>query len=209
MKQIYKSLFFLAASCFIGFSYSGAYFSSAVLISENSIATAKPLEPGRIVISEVYYDVSPDRGGEPNDEWIELYNSGDISVSIKDWTISDNGATRTIHSNISIAPHGVALVSKDHSVWNNYNTIPHDVTYIELGQNIGNGLSNSGDLLSIKDQNGNIIDQMSYGLNTSIFNPSCMDVEEGHSLERSPASHDNDLASDFINQNNPTPGAIL
>ena len=105
MKKIYKSIFFLVAACFVGFSYSGAYFSSSVLISGNGITTAKPLKPGKIVISEVYYDVSPDKGSEPNDEWIELYNSGDMTLSIKDWKIIDNGATRTIHSNISIPPH--------------------------------------------------------------------------------------------------------
>ncbi len=209
MKKIYKSIFFLAAACFLGFSYSGAYFSSSVLISDNGISTAKIVIPGKIVINEIYYDVSPDKGSEPNDEWIELFNSGDVAVTVKGWSITDNSLTRTINAKESISPHSYVLVSKDHSVWNNYDSLPQSIDFIELGKNIGNGLSNAGDLIILKDTDGNIIDQVSYGNNAEIFNPPCTDVAEGHSLERSSAGKDTDSASDFIDQPNPSPGAAL
>jgi len=84
--------------------------------------------------------------------------------------------------------------------------VPVDVEIVELGGNIGNGLSNTGDRLILKDQDGNIIDQMSYGADNSIFDPACPNVARGHSLERKSLGKDTDTNDDFIDQVSPTPG---
>ena len=204
--RIIKSIFILSSALILATLATNSYFSDTAEIENNVFSTGYWTRP-KIVINEVYYDVSPDKGTEPGDEWLELYNSEDYSVTLKDWTIGDNTTTRTIFANKSIPAHGFALISKDHSTWSLYWTVPAGVEIIELGQNIGNGLSNSGDRLILKDKDGNIIDQMSYGTDNSLLNPPCPDVAEGHSLERSPVGKDTDVALDFIDQANPTPGS--
>ena len=86
-------------------------------------------------------------------------------------------------------------------------TIPDSAEKIQLGEIIGNGLANGGDRVVLRDSLGNIIDQMSYGTDVSVLNPSSSDVAEGHSLERVPDGFDNDLGSDFFDTNPPTPGS--
>jgi predicted ribosomally synthesized peptide with SipW-like signal peptide len=214
--KILKSVMVIGGIMAISSLSTQAYYSSRTEVSNNQFATGTwptttttitAPAPPQIVINEVYYDVAGDKGSEPNDEWIELYNNGDTAVSLKDWTITDNYTARAINANKSIPAHGFALISKDHSTWSLYWSVPSGVEIIELGQNIGNGLSNSGDRVILKNSTGQVIDQMSYGTDTSVFDPACFGVTEGHSLERSPIGHDSDQASDFIDQANPTPGS--
>ena len=47
---------------------------------------------------------------------------------------------------------------------------------VALESPIGNGLSNSGDAVSLIDASGTIVDAMSYGSDASAFNPPCPDV---------------------------------
>ena len=42
-----------------------------------------------------------------------------------------------------------------------------------------------------------------------IWNPAAEDVAEGHSLERNPGGKDTNSASDFIDQETPSPGVII
>lgn len=161
-----------------------------------------------LVINEVYYDVkSPDKGSETspnNDEWVELYNNTGQPISLKDWTITDNNSSSIINANVNIPAYGFALLAKDANTWT-YWTIPVGVEKISLGQEIGNGLANAGDRLILKDELGSVVDQMSYGNDTTFF--VLTPVDEGHSWERSPAGKDTDTATDFIDQANPTPGS--
>ncbi|MDH7475587.1 MAG: lamin tail domain-containing protein [Anaerolineae bacterium] len=79
---------------------------------------------------------------------------------------------------------------------------------VSLEGNIGNGLSNSGDRLVLRDGSGSEIDALSWGSDTTVFNPAAPDVAEGHSLERDPANADTDSASDFVDQATPAPGQV-
>jgi len=58
----------------------------------------------------------------------------------------------------------------------------------------------------LKDSQGNLIDTLSYGNDTSIFNPSVPLVSLGSSFERLVPGFDTDFASDFEQRNPPTPG---
>jgi hypothetical protein len=71
---------------------------------------------------------------------------------------------------------------------------------------IGNGLSNTGDRLTLLAPTGKIIDALSYGDDNTIMLPPCQDVPEGHSLERRPAGLDTNQASDFVDNAMPSPG---
>lgn len=169
-----------------------------------------PTPQARLVINEVYYDVDSAHGGDGNvtgsGEWVELYNAGGAAISIQDWIITDNMTARTISTSHTIAAFSYALIAKDSSIFN-YWSVPSGTEIISISAGIGNGLGNSGDLLILKDQFGNIIDQISWGNNISILNPAIIGVAEGHSIERDPAGFDTDWYTDFVDRLTPTPGS--
>jgi len=142
-----------------------------------------------------------------NDEWVEIFNPTDHDISLKNWSLVDNsGKTTKIRMNKKIKAGGFALLSKSAATWKFWNENPAAVK-IELGQQIGDGLDNSGDHLILKNPAGQAIDALSYGTDTSVFNPAIPLVPLGGSLERKMAGFDTDLPSDFIVRTPPTPGS--
>ncbi len=203
------AMFFLAA---IFVSSSHAFFSDVGTSTSNVFSAAANFGINHLVINEVYYD--PDsahmQGTSPDEndfEWIEIYNPTSLTVNVKDWKVVDNsGAEKTVStSNRNIGPGQFAVLAKAANVFGLW-SIPSSAEQIQLGEVFGNGLSNSGDRVVLKDSLGNLIDQMSYGTDTTVFNPSATDVVEGHSLERDPDGIDTNTAADFINRVVPTPG---
>jgi signal peptidase len=171
-----------------------------------------------IVINEVYYDVGTKQfegvvEDEPNNEWIELYNPTDTAKSIKGWKITDNSGTKRVvtNSDISIGPKCFAIISKVINTFN-YWTIPskcsngENVLTLAIDTAIGEGLANTGDRVILIDDNGTEVDKISYGTDTTVYNPSAEDVASGHSLERDPDGQNNNLGSDFIDRSIPKPG---
>lgn len=157
-----------------------------------------------LLISEVLYDPP---GTEPDEEWIELYNSASSPIELTDWTIGDNMSTEVISPTVTIPVGGCLVIAASEDFSTNYPDFTGDIVFVADGR-IGNGLGNSGDRLILKDSEGTVIDQMSYGTDVTAFDPPCPDVSEGHSLERSPASEDTDTAQDWIDQESPDPGAV-
>jgi len=157
-----------------------------------------------ILISEVLYDPP---GTEPNDEWIEIFNNTSSPMELTDWTISDNLSTDVISPTVTIPVGGCVVIAASEDFYTNYPGFTGDIVFVADGR-IGNGLGNAGDRLVLKDSEGTVIDQMSYGTDTTVFDPACPDVAEGHSLERSPANVDTDTAEDWIDQESPDPGSV-
>lgn len=139
-----------------------------------------------------------------NHEWIELYNPTTETVNLKDWTITDNsGIAVEIPGNRNLGPGEFALISKSNSTWAFWSE-PAGTLKIPLGKQIGDGLDDAGDHLILKDDEGMVVDAMSYGDDTSEF--SLSGVAEGHSLERQPDGVDTDTAGDWDDQDPPAPG---
>lgn len=157
-----------------------------------------------LLISEVLYDPL---GTEPNEEWIEIFNNTSSPMELTDWTISDNNSTDVISPTVTIPVGGCVVVAASEDFYTNYPDFTGDIVFIADGK-IGNGLGNTGDRLTLKDGEGTVIDQMSYGTDTTVFDPACPDVAAGHSLERSPANADTDTAEDWIDQEFPNPGEV-
>jgi hypothetical protein len=180
---------------FDGEQIDGAGFSDIEEISRTITTGEWP----SLIINKVYYDVDDEHGDDSANEWIELYNPTDQPIDITGWKIADNSGQDTLASStgqIIIPALGFAIITDNSSTWNYWN-IPAGVIKIELNGLIGNGLANGGDKLILKNLQGEEVDAMSYGTDTSIFNPSIPDIDEGHLLARVPTGLDTDQASDW------------
>lgn len=116
-------------------------------------------------------------------------------------------STDVISPTVTIPVGGCVVIAASEDFYTNYPDFTGDIVFIADGR-IGSGLGNTGDRLILKDSEGTVIDQMSYGTDTTAFDPPCSDVDAGHSLERSPANVDTDTAEDWIDQESPNPGSV-
>jgi hypothetical protein len=69
-------------------------------------------------------------------------------------------------------------------------------------------LSASGDDVLLLDDQGLLVDGVSWGSSTAILDPSVADVAPDHAIERYPPSTDTDLAADWRDQPVPIPGQV-
>ncbi|MCX5995209.1 MAG: lamin tail domain-containing protein, partial [Chloroflexi bacterium] len=155
------------------------------------------------VINEVQYD-PPQTGVESAFEWVELFNRTSRTVDLTDWRIGDNYETDPIPS-LTLPPGGFAVVAARADFYTNFPSFSGNIVFLNDGS-IGNGLSNTGDRVNLVDPTGKIIDALSYGDDNTIMSPPCLDVAQGHSLERQPAGLDTNQAGDFVDNATPTPG---
>lgn len=174
----------------LNFKLAALFIGTFFLFSNINTAFAS-----HVVINEVYYDVDSTHGQETDNEWIELFNTSISDVDLNGWAITDNSSTRTLAS-VIIKANGTLVIAAQSSTWNFWNITGDKIA---LSVSLGNGLSNSGDKLLLKDNNGVEHDKLSYGSNSD-YSPFLPYVNEGHSLERIPAG------STFVDQSNPTPG---
>lgn len=133
-------------------------------------------DPASIVISEVMYNAVTETAAYGYGEWLEIYNKGAVTVDLAGWMIRDNTATDTItysmcpNNSCELPPGGCWLIA-----WNqtylqaefNFYTSPLSPTVdpsrtIFLGDEIGNGLSNSSDYVVLKTPQGENVDCVSW-----------------------------------------------
>ena len=93
-------------------------------------------------INEIAWSGTPESA---NDEWIELFNDGEESVSLKNWTLNAVDGTPEILLTGNIEPSGFFLLERTDD-----STIPT----IEANQIYTGSLSNTGEMLLLKDAEG-------------------------------------------------------
>lgn len=163
--------------------------------SEMAVVSNEP----KIVINEVYYH------GGSDDEFVELYNTSDASFFLSGWTISDNFSTDTI-PDLTIEANGFAILVADNNILIALHASADPETpVVSVGVTIGNNLA-LNDRLILKNSNGEIQDQLSWGDDNSVWDPDCDPVADGHSLARDPLGNDTNLPSDFVDTFPPNPG---
>ncbi len=172
-------------------------------LTATATPTTIPASPD-LVINEVEYD-SVQSGSDAAYEWVELYNNASSPLELAAWTISDNMATDSIPA-VTILANGFVVIAASEDFYTNYPSFTGDIVFVADAK-IGNGLSNDGDRLILRDSAGMVIDQMSYGTDATVFDPPCPDVAAGHSLEREPMGYDTDQADDFVERAFPSPGS--
>ena len=147
------------------------------------VPVAQAGTPGDVLIVEVGAD--PAALPEPAGEFLELYNNTAAPVDVGGWTLTDNNTSVSLPANTVLQPGQRLLVIGDAvqlgAAGYNCATTPFNVA-----TTIGNGLGNAGDRVILRDATNTQIDEMSYGSDTTVFNPSAPDVfdNSGTTLQR-------------------------
>ncbi len=122
-----------------------------------------------LLIAEVFYD-PPQPGSDSPYEFVELYNPGSSTVALAGWRLGDNSAEDALPA-VELPPGGYLVVAASRAEFlQNFPSFSGSL--VALGGSIGGGLSNTGDRVKLIAPNGAVIDQVSYGSDTSAFTPS-------------------------------------
>lgn len=139
-------------------------------------------EPGDVLINEVMADP-----GKSENEWIELANMSGREMNMEGWSIEEGSGQKTVISGI-MPP----------SILGKYWVI----------ENLKGNLNNAGDIVTLKDSSGNIIDKLAYGdWKDGDLSDNAPAAEEPNSLARKPGSNTKNNADDFSITNQPTKGS--
>jgi endonuclease G len=148
-----------------------------------------------IVISEVDAD-SPAAGTDTANEWFELQNVSATSITLTDWTITDNVSSDTIPT-ITIGPGGHVIVAATAAGFAAEHPGFTGTVLIIADGAIGNGLANGGDFLILRDPSGVAFDGLSWGSNTTVLNPAAGVDSASNTNQRNAAGADTDTAADW------------
>ena len=172
------------------------------VVGDPYITNQEEVPANRVLISEVFYNVDEAHGKDPDHEWVEIYNGTSAAVDLSGWTIQNSGSADPIPSGITLPTKAYLLIVPS----SNITTYWPGTTAISINSLIGSGLSNTSDVLRLRNRAGTLVDAVSWGTNTSAFSPAVKAVPKGYSMARSPATRDTDTASDWISRAPPTPG---
>jgi hypothetical protein len=178
--------------------------------------------PGSVLITEVLYDSN---GTEPDQEWVELYNPGDLPFSLANVWLGDEetfggtegmfrfpDGTQLNGGQIIVIANRASAFIQIYGRAPDFELVASDVGVPDLIKDkrwaIGNiELTNNSDETLLRDASGDVIDGVSWGSN-AILNPPAKRVKAGHSLERRPAFIDTDRAMDWKDQPSPNPWGV-
>lgn len=165
-----------------------------------------PVPPfGALLITEVAYDLGAEKGSEPGNEWVELYNGTNSDINLSGYVIRDATGFDTLPD--VVLPAGKFAFITGSSTTAGFWNLPADTVVIVLpNSTIGGGLGNSGDRVLLENASAVQLDAVSWGSDVSAFSPSVPDVADGHSFARGNKTTDTNTAADWVDLETPTPG---
>jgi len=126
-----------------------------------------PIARAEIIITEIMANPIAD---ESLNEWVEIYNNGTEPIDVKGWMIGDDKDNDTLEGGLygkegTIIPaQSYAIITDSNTrVYNNFNISSEATKLYVDDESIGNGLRNSGEIIWLYDQNGNVIYELTYG----------------------------------------------
>ncbi|MEN0006639.1 MAG: lamin tail domain-containing protein, partial [Bacteroidota bacterium] len=136
------------------------------LNTSGSVGNSECDPPPAVVINEILADPASGLAGDANgdgvrdtedDEFIEIYNTGNTTIDISSWTISDAVSVRHTFPASTLLPPGTGLVVFGGG-------LPAGIPVTAQTASSGAlGFSNSGDDITLADDGGTTIDNHSYG----------------------------------------------
>lgn len=153
-----------------------------------NIVNHAPYENWRLLITELL--PNPD-GLDAEKEYIELTNSFPFDLFIEDWQIGDDSHLYTFPSGYIIKAYTSIIIARD---TDGFSSGYGKTAELELDISLNNG----GDLVQLLDHNGNYMDVVTYGDETSPDNSEVLAApESGESILRTQMHIDTNQASDF------------
>lgn len=156
--------------------------------------------PGEVVINEVFADPTPVLG-LPEAEYVEVYNATTTKTfDLGGWTLSDGGTPAALPS-VLLPPGAYAILTDDANaaLFAGFGTVVPIASFPAL--------NNDGDPLALRDDNGQLIDTVTYAL--AWYNDAVKD-DGGWSLERRDPTTPCSSAANWTASTDPqggTPGA--
>jgi Lamin Tail Domain len=149
-------------------------------ISRSTFAAKTAAPMAHVILSEVLADPI---GPEPAEEWVELFNDGDVAANLKGFVLVDLGGETPLPAAM-LAPHAYALLVGDDYVANDgFDPLPAAGTLLLRVPRVGkSGLSNEGEPLTLKDAEGAVVSSITAapkpksGLSVSRLTPSAPDT---------------------------------
>lgn len=168
----------------------------------NSIFNIPPYQRNSLIINEIMFDPAA-----VNTEFIEFYNPSDEEIYLGGWRIEDeNGRFHKFsETNFILSPKSYFIFAADSSIFDNYSF--NNANIITAGSSTL-GLSNSGELILLKDVRGNIIDSIWYSdkwHNKNFISTKNISLER---INPSLNGNDNRNWSSSVSPNCATPGGI-
>ncbi len=123
----------------------------------NSITGICEYSESSVVINEIMFEVS-----STNSEFVELVNISDSLINMGGWKLVDEAGNETIVSpvNFLLEPNNLFVLAADTTILDNYSF--EDISNLRIAGQSDLGLSNSGEILLLKDIHGNVIDSINY-----------------------------------------------
>ncbi len=131
-------------------------------VAANSTAQFTVLpSPYDIVFSEVMPNPFFAGNADSLGEWFEIYNRGASAVDMSGWIIADGNGSDTLEGTVTIGANDYfVFCSKPDSALNG--GVPEDYSYHYGTSSWGLGLSNGGELLSIRDASNTTVASVNY-----------------------------------------------
>jgi hypothetical protein len=130
---------------------------------------------GNVRISEILSD--PDEPGRDADyEWVELTNVGSEPANLDGWRLGDANRSQVLTAFV-LAPGSYVVVAGQAASLLSF--VP---TLRIAGGTIGNGLGNTGDAVRLLSPAGDVVDEVSYGDDQSVFEPAPQAPGKGRTL---------------------------
>lgn len=131
--------------------------------------------PRTLAISEVLADPAEDGRDAPY-EWVELVNYGTEPVTLSGWHLGDARELDPLPA-VDVPPGGYLIIAAPSA------QLPPVATTVVVADGvIGAGLNNDGDAVRLAAPDGELIDAMSFGEDTSVFEPAPPAPEAGGTI---------------------------
>ena len=160
--------------------------------------------PANLVLSEVF------PGTNTTQDWFEIFNPTANTISLNGWSIKDArpGIVDPLPNFTLAAGQFLVVAANTNNFLTGHPNFNTTNNLVQFGDNFGgNGLNIYADGLFLINSNSVTVDTLSWGFDTSAFNPSVpYPTSPTASLARVPANVDSGTAHDWVQLNTPTPG---